>query len=155
MDELARQATAYHEAGHAVIAMALGRPVRAVSILPNGDFLGTCHFHKGVFRPSKDWLEQEILIAVAGVAAEAIHTGEHAWEGATRDFQYARRLAARRAGDRQAERLLRRSLAKVENLFADEQHWKAVELIAAELLQHGAISGRTAHHLFDRCCTEE
>jgi len=85
-----------------------------------------------------------------GIAAEARHTGDYAWDGAARDQQYVRRLAVQRAGERQAERLERRLLAKTEHLLAQEGHWRAVELIAAELLQRGVISGRTARHLFDR-----
>jgi len=144
------EATAYHEAGHAVVALALGRPIHRVSVLPDGQFLGLCRFGKGVFRPSEDWLEREILIALGGLAAEALHTGTYAWDGAARDQQYVRGLAVQRAGERQAERLERRMLAKAEHLLSQQGHWRAVELIAAELLQRGVISGRAARHLFDR-----
>ena len=144
------QATAYHEAGHAVVALILGRPVARVSILPDRERLGVCEFGKGVFRPSEDWLEREILIALGGIAAEARHTGNYSWDSAARDQQYVRRLAVQRAGERRAERLERRLLAKAEYLLADEDSWKVVELIAAELMQRGEISGRTARHLFDR-----
>jgi ATP-dependent Zn protease len=145
-------ATAYHEAGHAVLALALGRPVQGVSVLPNRDRLGVCEFRKGVYRPSEDWVEREILIALGGIAAEAIHTGDYAWDEAERDLQYVRGLAEQRAGRRQAERLERRMLAKAEHLLAKPGHWQAVELIAAELLRCGEISGRSARHLFDRGC---
>ncbi len=148
------EATAYHEAGHAVVALILGRPVHHVSVLPNEQFLGQCRFGKGVFRPSEDWLEREILIALGGMAAEARHTGDYNWAGADRDRQLVRRLATQRAGERQAERLERRMLAKVEHLLAQEGHWRAVELIVAELLRCGAISGRAARHLFERGCAE-
>jgi ATP-dependent Zn protease len=144
------EATAYHEAGHAVVALALGRPIHRVSVLPDGQFLGLCRFGKGVFRPSEDWLEREILIALGGLAAEARLTGDYAWDAADRDRQYVRQLAVQRAGERQAERLERRLLAKAEHLLGQEGNWRAVELIAAELLQRGVISGRTARHLFDR-----
>src|SRR3954470_13374725 len=152
MDPPHDEATAYHEAGHAVVALALGRPVQRVSVLPDREHLGLCEFRKGVFRPSEDWLEREILIALGGIAAEARHTGEYAWDGAGRDRQFVRRLAVQRAGERQAERLERRLLAKAEHLLAREGHWRAVELIAAELLRRGAISGRAARHLFDQAC---
>jgi ATP-dependent Zn protease len=148
------EATAYHEAGHAVIALALGRPVQHVSILPDCELLGQCAFGKGVFRPSQDWLEREILIALGGLAAEARHTGNYAWDGAARDRQFVRRLAVQRAGERRAERLERRLLAKAEHLLSQEGHWRAVELIAAELLRCGVLSGRAARHLFDRGCAE-
>ena len=144
------EATAYHEACHAVVALALGRPIHRVSVLPDGQFLGLCRFGKGAFRPSEDWLEREILIALGGLAAEARYSGDYAWDAADRDRQYVRQLAVRRAGERQAERLERRLLAKAEHLLAQEGHWAAVQLIAAELLRRGVISGRAARHLFDR-----
>lgn len=146
------EGTAYHEAGHAVLALILGRPVQRVSVLPDREKLGHCQFGKGVFRPSEDWLEREILIALGGLAAEARHSGVYGWGGASRDRRYVEELAVQRAGERRAERLQRRLLAKAEHLLADEGHWRAVELLVAELLRHGSISGRTARHLFERGC---
>jgi ATP-dependent Zn protease len=144
------RATAYHESGHAVVALILGRPVQRVSILPDSQRLGVCEFGKGVVRPSEDWLEREILISLGGIAAEARFTGNYHWDGAARDQQYVQRLAVQRAGERRAGRLQRRLLAKVEHLLADDAHWRAVEIIAAELLRCGEISGRSARHLFER-----
>ena len=144
------EATAYHEAGHAVVALALGRPVHKVSILPNRDRLGWCVFRKGVFRPSDDWVEREVLIGLAGLAAEAQRTGTYDRESAGRDLRHVRVLALQRASERSVERLERRMLAKVEHLLADDGHWRAVELIAAELLKSGEISGRAARHLFEK-----
>ncbi len=143
-------ATAYHEAGHAVIALLLGRPVHAVSVLPTRDHLGVCQFRNPVFRPSEDWIEREVLISLAGLAAEARHTGSYQFDEASRDLSYVRKLLVQRAGERRAERLERRMLAKVEHLLAREGTWRAVELLVEALLQQGEISGRTARHLFDR-----
>ena len=86
------------------------------------------------------------------MAAEARYNGEYAWEAAAKDYMYVHRLAVQRAGDRRAEKLERRLLAKAEHLLADEWCWEAVKLIAAELVRHGEISGRTAKHLFERAC---
>ena len=116
--------------------------------------LGRCEFGKGVSRPSDDWLEREILIALAGLAAEARHSGAYDRLAAGRDLRLVSRLAVRRAGERQADRLERRLLAKTENILADDGHWRAVQLIAAELMKHGTISGRAARHLFDLGCRE-
>ena len=154
MQQPAGEATAYHEAGHAVLALALGRPVDGVSILAASDRLGSCAFRKPVFRPTEDWLEREILISLAGLAAEARHTGAYAWDGAARDVRHAHALAVQRAGARQAERLQRRLLAKAEHLLAQEVNWQAIEWIAAELLRLGRISGRAARHLYERSCKE-
>jgi ATP-dependent Zn protease len=146
------ETTAYHEAGHAVVALALGRPVQRVSVLPDRVRLGHCEVKKGRFKPSEDWLEREILIALGGIAAEARFSGDYSWGGAARDYRYVHGLAVQRAGERQAARLEQRLLAKAEHLLAHESNWRAVELIAAELLRRGTISGRAAQHLFDRGC---
>ena len=150
----AEEITAYHEAGHAVVALALGRPVQHVSILPDRNLLGWCEFKKGVFRPSEDWVEREVLIALAGMAAEARLTGNYSYEGAAIDLRYARRLLVGRAGDRRADRLERRLLSKVENLLADDGNWLAVEAIARELLAQKSISGRAAKHLYEQALRE-
>lgn len=147
-------ATAYHEAGHAVVALALGRPVHRVSVLPNRDRLGQCEFGKAVFRPSEDWVEREVMISLGGLAAEARHTGTYGWAEAERDLRHVRRLLAETT-ERAAARIEKRMLAKVENLLADDDHWRAVEAIAAELLVHGVISGRAARHLYERAVPQE
>ncbi len=95
----AREATAYHEAGHAVVALVLGRHVERVTVEPDARHAGLCEFRKGAARPSEDWLEREMLIALGGIAAEACHTGNYAWDGAARDEQYVQQLAVQRAGD--------------------------------------------------------
>jgi len=73
-------ATAYHEAGHAVMAVSLGRPIEKVTIAPSrspigamttGLRLGTCKIQKGRTKPTKDWLEDEVMILYAGMVAES------------------------------------------------------------------------------------
>lgn len=142
--------TAYHEAGHAVVALCLDRPVHRVSVLPNQKRLGQCEFGKGRFKPSEDALEREILIALAGLAAEARFTGNYEMNAADQDLRYVRRLVLERKSERAAPRYEERLLSKVESMLGDDQAWRAVELIAAELLKHGVISGRAARHLFEQ-----
>jgi ATP-dependent Zn protease len=143
-------ATAYHEAGHAVMALALGRPVHRVTIEPDALRLGRCDLTKGSFRPSKDALETETLILLAGLAAEAMQTGEYRLEGAATDLRRVRSFAKSRAGgERQIERFERRMLSKTEHILGQPGVWLAVERIADELLRSITISGRAARHLFD------
>jgi len=143
-------AVAYHEAGHAVVALALGRPVQLVTVLPDKQRLGRCEFGKGKTKPTDDWLEREVLIALAGLAAEARYTGRYDWGGAQQDLRGVEQLASLRAGTKHWERLSRRLLAKVEHLLEQPGHWRAVELIAAELVRAGEISGRAAKHFFEQ-----
>ena len=146
-----RELTAYHEAGHAVAALTLGRPVAWVSIRPDRKFLGVCAFGKGVFRPSEDWVEREAIIALAGPAAEAGLTGQLDWAAAVHDHDYAFGLARGRGGDdRRADRLVKRWLAKADHLLGRDDAWAAVERIASELVRREEISGRAARHLFGR-----
>ena len=149
MSSQSPETTAYHEAGHAVIALQLGRSVQRVSILPKLQTLGRCEFQQGKPRPNEDWIEREILISLAGLAAEAKHTGHYAWEGAAQDLQAVKRLVTQRAGERQAERMQKRLLSKVEHMLEQPETWRAVELIAAELLRSETISGRAVVHLVE------
>ena len=155
MEHTHDEVTAYHEAGHAVIALALGRTIHKLSILPNRERLGECRFGKGNAKPTDDWLEREILISLGGLAAEARFTGTYATEEAKQDLRFVRRLALERKSERAVERYEQRMLDKVEYMLADEGTWKAVELIAAELMKHGTISGRAARHLFDTAAKED
>lgn len=148
-------ATAYHEAGHAVMALALGRPIHRVSIQPNHLRLGQCEIKKGSFRASKDVLETQILILLGGVAAEARHTGKYCWESAVQDLRGVRSLSLMRAGSQhQVERFERRMLDKAEHILDQPGVWLAVERIAQELLQKTIISGRTALHFFEQAARE-
>lgn len=143
--------TAYHEAGHAVIALALGRDVHRVSILPNQTRLGQCELKKGSSKISKDWLETEVLILLAGAAAEGRISGRYCWTGASRDLRQSRALTQTRTGsDQQAQRLERRCLDKVEYLLNSPENWLAVEMLADDLVRRQTISGRSARYHYQQ-----
>lgn len=149
-------ATAYHEAGHAVMALTLGRPIHKVTISPaqlqtGGSRLGACSIQQGRSKNSKDWLEDNVLVLFAGMVAESHFTDQYCVQGAAQDLRAAKRLLASRAtSERQLERLTRRLLDKAEHLLADHGHVRAIELIAQELLQKETISGRAVRHLFQQ-----
>ncbi|MFO1064594.1 MAG: cell division protein FtsH [Pirellulales bacterium] len=150
-----RRATAYHEAGHAVMALALGRPLEKVTIAPGKipygpATLGMCKIQKGRFKPSKDELEDDMLILLAGMAAESQVTGRYCKQGAAYDLNAVAGLAASRAGSEdQIRRVVKRALNKAENILEDEECKLALESIAAELLSRETISGRSARHLYE------
>ena len=132
------------------MALMHGRAVGKVSIEPNQLRVGHCEVTKGRFGPRHDVLEVEMLILLGGPAAEARHMGEYCWRAAAQDLRDVRHLALLRApNERQAERLERKLLDKVESLLDREHVWLAVTKIADDLLQRKTISGRAARHLFD------
>lgn len=150
-----RKATAYHEAGHAVMALSLGRDLQKVTIAPanlqtGGLRLGACQIKKGRAQPAHDPLEQQVLILLAGMVAESHFTGGYCERGAAGDLSAARRaLATRAKSERQLERLQQRWLDKTEYLLADEELSAAIKQIADQLLQYETISGRAARHIFE------
>jgi len=149
-------ATAWHEAGHAVMAMSLGRPIEKVTISPaqlqtGGSRLGACKIQKGRSRPSNSQLEDEVLILLAGMVAESRITGRYCTDGASQDLRNVERLLSTRArNERHLERLTRRLLDKTEHVLGEKRHAEAVELIAQELLRKVTISGRAVRHYFQQ-----
>lgn len=148
-------ATAYHEAGHAVMALTLGRPIEKVTISParlqtGGSRLGACKIQKGRFKASKDQLEDEVLILFAGMVAESHFTKQYCNLGASQDLRGIRQLLSNRAtSERHLERLERRLLDKTEHLLGAQGLTKAIESIALELLTKETISGRAVRHLLE------
>ncbi|MEQ1824748.1 MAG: cell division protein FtsH [Pirellula sp.] len=143
-------ATAYHEAGHAVVALSLGRAIEKLTIVRNSIRLGVVQLAKGRRGRKQDFFENEALILLGGLAAEARYTGEYNWLGAQQDLSALRRLSMARADNpQQVERLERRLLDKTEHLLQQSGHWESVESIVQELCRHQSLSGRAARHLFD------
>jgi len=142
--------TAVHEAGHAVVAFVLGRPIHDVSIRARGRFAGICKFQKGKGRPTDDWVDREMQISLAGIAAEIRHLGRADARGAQDDLRRSLNLATERSGcaDR-AERLMKRMLDRTLHLLEQPGHWPAVESIMKQLLEKETISGRAVRHLVE------
>jgi hypothetical protein len=139
--------TAVHEAGHAVVAFVLGRPIHEVSIRPRGRFAGVCKFQKGKGRPTEDHIDREMQISLAGVAAEIRHLGKADARGAQTDLIRSMNMALERTGSKErAERLVRRTIDRALHLLDQPGHWNAVEVLLALLIEHETISGRAVRH---------
>ncbi len=148
-------ATAWHEAGHALVAAILGRPIQKVTITPanlqtGGVRLGAVKFQKGRDKSTNDWLEDEVLILFAGMVAESKFTGQYCEVGARHDLNAARNLMNKRAAtERQMEKLERRLLDKAEHLLEQPQNVAALKMIVDELTQRQTIKGRTVKHFLN------
>jgi hypothetical protein len=147
--------TAYHEAGHAVAAFALGRAVRRVSIIPDEDgSLGRCHYFAQTsrrFTPdavADAWhrarLETMIRCATAGGVAEQLLTGRRPlrW-GATEDADFTVTCAMYMTGDADELAAYIDWLWKsTTNLLRQPWRWAAVEALAADLLDRRELGQR-------------
>jgi cell division protease FtsH len=103
MSEAERQLTAYHEAGHALVALRSpdSDPVHKVTIVPRGRSLGMMMrlLLEDRFCLSRAKLEADLAVAMGGRAAEELIFGrDHVTTGAAGDIQAATEIAARMVG---------------------------------------------------------
>ena len=96
MREEERRATAYHESGHAVVAMSLPKadPVHKVTIMPRGWALGVTWQlpEHDQISSYKDKMLEDIAILFGGRIAEEIFVGQMS-TGASNDFERATKMA--------------------------------------------------------------
>lgn len=154
-----RAYTAYHEAGHAVIAHLHRRPFRRVSIVTIGEAAGRVetsawrgHFDPEGLVTSRD--ERRVMtmisVAVAGHVAVCLLEGTTTSEGAERDFEHAYGLASKVSGSpEEADALVEWLRARVRNELSLPDNWAAVKALAEALLAQPEIGVRRAKQIIN------
>jgi cell division protease FtsH len=98
ISEEEKRATAYHEAGHALLHYHLEHadPLHKVTIIPHGQALGLALSlpEKDSYSKVKSWIEDRIAICYGGMAAEEIEYGETT-TGVQKDLEMATEMAHR------------------------------------------------------------
>ena len=96
LDESEKRTTAYHESGHALVALVVkhAEPVDKVTIIPRGLSLGATHFLPTKNRVSYWRVEllDQLAVLMGGRCAEEIFLGDIS-SGAQQDIDHATRLA--------------------------------------------------------------
>lgn len=142
--------TAYHEAGHAVIAYALGGTVHGVQLGGEADDwlperFGECRIHwKGVSsrQPPTQWQRRrEVLTILAGPVAEMIYSGQPyhpAYFGpAKSDWQLAWELVEPIvSSSAKRTRYLEEITSELYCRMQSDDLWAAIGAVADELLAH-------------------
>lgn len=147
------KATAYHEAGHAVVSVLTRHTVKKATIVSDGETLGEV-FNSGwppsiiadcetgaCESKSRRWLFREMIIKHAGMIAEARGTGgmtEDVVEWGGSDSSELADYVLRAFSDPQEK--VDQAKQETEKLL--DAHWEAVEAIAAALLEHRTLSGK-------------
>jgi ATP-dependent Zn protease len=143
-----RELTAWHEAGHAVMAHLCGQFVTGVEIVGDENLTGSVsslrliHARHGTdpaVRTAR--LETRILCLVAGFAAEAIVSDDWDWSAAEdEDLNEAVRLSLRitKRCDK-VPRFLEHARDHAVDLL--RSNWPAVEAVSRELMKKGRLSG--------------
>jgi hypothetical protein len=161
----ARERTAYHEAGHAVVNLALGRFVDLVSIVPDGASAGRCQSHGSHWTTSacpegmdlhtffsdqaNESHERAIVHTYAGEIAERKFSGRKPRGSADGDYrEIANHILSRWGNFLDAMPRLLELEVQAKALLDDPVNWAAVEAIAKELLQHEELDGDRVHEIY-------
>ena len=152
------KATAYHEAGHAVAAFAMGKRFKKVSVIPNSDedSLGRvsgCGW-KSKLNPEFDdgarvrnLVEAQIIILLAGPVAEAKLTGQFNHIGASKDYEYVVRYASYLTGSSdETTAYINWLIEKTKNVLSTYR-WNALEQLADELIKRREIAYKAAREI--------
>ena len=159
MSEAERKATAYHEAGHAVIGVVLGRTPTAVDIVYDASGnAGHTQFapdlpkdFKRYFNQTPEkrrYLEMRVLIALAGTAAhDFLCPGRAHDEGDNRDERAAMQMIEEsRSWGHDHDRYL--ETLKIHVREKVTKHWTKIVLTAEMLLRCNRVSGADLISLF-------
>jgi hypothetical protein len=154
---LSQQATAYHEAGHAVAGHALGRRIKRVTIIPSRieKYAGCCFTQRGPSLKGIDWdvtpkirrdAHDLIMFSMAGICAQRLFNPRtlRSFHGSM-DYRTVVDFATHLTRENELEPFLRWMEIRTENLIRD--NWNAVEMLAAELVRHREVTGKEAHEI--------
>lgn len=127
-------ATAYHEAGHAVAALALRIPVKRVSIVGDAKRGVAGHVYLGPSR-SVDAMHKQGIVALAGEAAQRRYNPRsvRAHHGGG-DRQAVAEYALERTGSGEQATLLAR-LWELQARDLVEKRWDTIQRVAIALLE--------------------
>lgn len=137
---------AYHEAGHAFMALRLGGRVSHITIQPDWDEgpdrYGDAEilWHPSEFTP-QEFAKRQVLVALAGPAAEMVYRGEPLhpafiaeWAN---DWQQAWKAATELIPDeRRRVQYLEQAASLLFTTFNDDRCWSAIAAIVDALLAH-------------------
>ncbi len=138
-EELAR--TAYHEAGHCVMAVLCGARACHASVSPEEEsFFGKVDIQWPGPRPLVD----ELSVMLAGPVAEMIYRSEPLHPGFvpewSLDWQQAWTLARPRvASDVKCLEMMEQLIAKLHRSMSDDRVWSAIAAVQDLLMAHNDI----------------
>lgn len=148
--------TAWHEAGHAFVAVYLGGQVQSLSIDPDWDDgpkrFGDTTVHWPAYRFTQQQLrENAVLVCLAGPVTEMLHQGEtfhpamiDEW---SQDWRMAWQAAEFIINQKQRMQFLEQITADLHRTLSQTNHWAAIGAIVDHLLAYEVMEGATVHEI--------
>lgn len=142
---------AYHEAGHALMALILGGEVQLVTIEPDHDDGpqrqgDTQVLWRRTRITERDFAGRAVQVSLAGPVAEMIYSGDpyhpalvSEWAADWREAWNS--AAVLHAGDRQRLAYLEQTSIQLYRRLKQDDHWAAVAALADHLLAHESLEG--------------
>lgn len=144
----AERLTAIHEAAHAVMAEICGERITVVEIVGDAEHSGTVESLRFVTDPEEGLsadeasgiVKRRLKCVLAGVVAEAMVIGRQEWDDTSEDLDHAVRLAMQLVDDCEDVLPLLDDI-RLELEGELQTNWKAVEMLADELMQRKTLTG--------------
>ncbi|MCA9155895.1 MAG: hypothetical protein KDA38_13955 [Planctomycetales bacterium] len=147
MDEL----TAYHEAGHVLVALLLGAEIHSATIDPDRDDGPERHGDTQIVwrndgSSPREMAERAVQVALAGPVAERLYGGEPFHPGFVAEWADDWRLAWDAAAtliadERRRVHYLEQTTLRLHRRLDQEPYWSALAALADNLLAHETLEG--------------
>ena len=151
------EVSAYHEAGHAFMAIYVGARLRSVTIEPDWDDGPERFADIQVEWPLDQFTDRElheksVLVALAGPVAEMIHRGEPYHPGFVAEWASDwvtawQAMAPLIPDERQRLTYLEQATRELYQLLQQDDRWAAVAAIADHLVAHETLEGEEVEEI--------
>jgi len=141
--------SAYHEAGHALMAIYVGASVRSLTIDPDWDDGPDRYADTQVEWPDGQFSQRElqkkaVMVALAGPVAEMIQSGEPCHPGFVAEWSSDWKLAWQAAeplvpDEKKRLAYLEQTIVRLYRLLEREDFWAALAAIVDNLLAHETL----------------
>ena len=148
--------TAWHEAGHAFVAVYLGGLVQSLSIDPDWDDGPKRFGDTTVHWPSRRFTEQQlrenaVLVCMAGPVTEMIHRGEISHPATvaewSQDWAMAWQAADFVENQQQRMQFLENVTWDLHKTLYQTKHWAAIGALVDHMLAYEVMEGETVHEV--------
>lgn len=142
--------TAYHEAGHAVVAYILRVRLKEATIIPNEDYLGMVKHGRGqniqpeweINRKTRDELERRTMVLLGGNVAENLLTDKRSMAGSYDDYHQVVDLLSYLADPEETSKYIEWLWYRTKSNLGVDYWWLATQRLAEELLEHQYLRGK-------------